>query len=260
MTTGETSDAVVSVEVDDRGVAVVEFGRGRSNYFDAVLIGKIADAYAELAADRARAIVLCSAGRHFCAGLDFGDARDVEATVAAIYRQGLRLFAAGPPVVAAVQGAAIGGGLGLAMSADFRVGAPDARLAANFARIGIHHGFGLSVTLARAVGRQRAAGLLLSGRTLDGREAGELGLFDRVSESADSLRAEAVAWAGEIARCAPLAVASIRRTLRGSDLAEQVDAALAHELAEQVALMRTDDFAEGVRAAQERREPEFHVR
>ncbi|MEV6654417.1 enoyl-CoA hydratase/isomerase family protein [Streptomyces sp. NPDC051219] len=253
-----TDDGSVSFTVDDNGVAMVEFHRGRANYFTAALIGKIADAYAEAAANPAsRVIVLCAAGRHFCAGLDFGTTGDIEPSVASIYGEGLRLFEPSLPVIAAVQGAAIGGGLGLAMSADFRIGAPDARVSANFARIGIHHGFGLSVTLPRAVGVQKASDLLLSARAIDGREAATLGVFDRVSASAASLRDEAIAWATEFARAAPLAVRSIRQTLRGPDLATRVRTALEHELAEQVALFGTGDFAEGVAAAAERRPAVF---
>ena len=116
-----------------------------------------------------RAIVLRSEGRHFCAGLDFAHNRDQD--IAALYRNALRLFAAPLPVVAAVQGSAIGGGLGLALSADFRFATPQSRFSANFSRLGFHHGFGLTVTLPRVVGEQRAADLLYSGRRVDGAEA-----------------------------------------------------------------------------------------
>src|SRR5262245_30352180 len=122
----------ITVDIDDRLVATVEFSRPPHNHFDAALISGLADAYEQLVDDdRCRAIVLCSAGRHFCAGADFGgggqlDGRD-------LYAAGLGLFAARTPVIAAVQGSAIGGGLGLALSADFRVATAGTRLAANFA-------------------------------------------------------------------------------------------------------------------------------
>ena len=96
--------------------------------------------------------MLCSAGRHFCAGANFADAGD--SGVPALYAHAVRLFSASTPVVAAVQGGAIGGGLGLALSADFRVASPSSRFAANFARLGIHHGFGITVTLPATVGMQ----------------------------------------------------------------------------------------------------------
>lgn len=250
----------VQVEVLPDGVAVVEFGRGRANYFDAEMIGGIADAMIELDANAdARAIVLCSRGEHFCAGMDFGGAKgeEIPAVVAEIYDHAARLFEGSLPVVAAVQGAAIGGGLGLAMAADFRIGAPSTRLSANFAALGIHHGFGLSETLPRAVGPQIAGDLLLSGRRLDGEAAVGLGVLDRISDSQEKLRIDAIAWARDFARCAPLAVTSIRATLRGPALAEAVRVATRRELEQQAPLFLTDDFTEGVAAASEKRVPQF---
>src|SRR5207253_6312277 len=133
----------------------------------------IADAYATLDADPAcRAVVLCSEGKHFCAGANFGAAAGNAAEEPrSLYEQALRLFRSQTPVVAAVQGAAVGGGLGLALSADFRVVASDTRLWANFAQLGFHHGFGLTITLPAVVGQQTALELLLTGRRVDGQEA-----------------------------------------------------------------------------------------
>ena len=240
----------VSISVREDHVAVVEFSRPPLNYFDAALIRQIADAYEQLEADPAcRAIVLCSAGRHFCAGADF--ANENPAATSELYEQAVRLFAAGPPVVAAVQGAAIGGGLGVALSADLRVATPESRFAANFARLGIHHGFGLTVTLPLAVGHQRAIELLYTGARIGGERAHAIGLCDRLVP-AEALRQEAIALAAEIAGSAPLALRSIRRTMRG-DLPERIRLATAHEAAEQAILFGTSDFAEGVAAAQERR-------
>lgn len=85
-----------------------------------------------------------------------------------MYERAVQLIAGHLPVVAAVQGAAIGGGLSLAMVGDFRVAAPASRFAADFARLGFHQGLGLSVTLPRAVGDQRALELLATGRRIDG--------------------------------------------------------------------------------------------
>ncbi|MFE5700747.1 enoyl-CoA hydratase/isomerase family protein [Rhodococcus koreensis] len=255
-----TADCV-RVEVDSDGIAVVEFERGKANYFDAAMIEGIADAYDSLGSDpRARVIVLCAAGRNFCAGMDFGSRSDIVPTVSEIYDNAVRLFESPLPVVAAVQGATVGGGLGLAMSADFRVGAPSAWVSANFAALGIHHGFGLTVTLPSAVGEQVAADLLLSGRRITADEAQHRGVFDRLSVTDDSLRAEAIAWAREFARCAPLAVRSIRKTLRGRALVDRVRSAVEHELAQQTPLFETTDFVEGIAAARERRAPQFSAR
>lgn len=240
--------------VGEDHVALVEFDRPPNNHFDVELIGALADAYERLDSDSAcRAIVLCSTGRHFCAGADFSGGG--EAGGEALYVQAVRMFAAATPVVAAVQGAAIGGGLGLALSADFRVASSSSRFAANFARLGIHHGFGLTVTLPAVVGAQAALELLYTGRRVRGEEAHALGLCDRLVAD-DELRAGAHALAAEIALSAPLAVRSIRQTMRG-DLADRVRAATQRERAAQAPLFATGDFQEGVRAMAERRSPRF---
>jgi enoyl-CoA hydratase/carnithine racemase len=249
------ADPVISVMVGDDHVATVEMCRPPNNFFSLELIGGIADAIEELDGDpRCRAVVLCAQGKHFCAGADFS-AGGRAYTAGDLYAAAVRIFRTATPVVAAVQGAAIGGGLGLALAADFRVAAPAARFSANFAQLGFHQGFGLSVTLPRVVGVQAAAELLYTGRRVKGDEAVEMGLADRYA-SQEGVREVAHALAREIAVSAPLAVHSIRATLRG-DLADRVEAATAHELAEQERLRITDDFAEGNRAMAERRPPVF---
>lgn len=247
--------ALVATVGDDH-VATIELTNPPNNFFSLDQIGGVADALAVLDADtRCRSVVLCAAGKHFCAGADFSGGGGREYTTEELYAAAARIVGNDKPVVAAIQGAAIGGGLGLALTADFRYAAPEARFSANFARLGFHHGFGLSATLPRLVGPQVAAELLYTGRRVKGDEAVVVGLADRLVDL-DDLRAEAHAFAREIAISAPLAVQSIRKTLRG-DLAEQVVAATAHEAAEQEWLRATADFAEGTRAMAERREPDF---
>jgi 2-(1,2-epoxy-1,2-dihydrophenyl)acetyl-CoA isomerase len=215
----------VSIRPASEHVALVEFRRPPHNYFDAALIEAIADAYEQL--DRSgtcRAIVLCSEGKNFCAGANFGGPNPAEGP---LYEHAVRLFAAGLPVVAAVQGAAVGGGLGVALSADFRVASPDSRFSANFARLGIHPGFGVTVTLPLVVGHQRALELLYTGVRLRGEDAHAIGLCDRLVSS-DRLREEAAALAEEIAISSPLAVRAIRQTMRG-DLTARIQAATGRE-------------------------------
>jgi enoyl-CoA hydratase/carnithine racemase len=248
-------EPAVGVTVGDDHVAVVELRRPPNNFFSMEVIGGIADALADLDHDqRCRAVVLRTQGKHFCAGADFSSGGR-SFTTDELYAAAVRIFRADTPIVAAVQGAAIGGGLGLALAADFRVAAPEARFSANFARLGFHQGFGLSVTLPRLVGHQAAADLLYTGRRVKGDEALRIGLADRLVPL-DELAPAAHALAAEIAGSAPLAIRSIRRTLRG-DLADQVEAATRHEAAEQERLRATADFAEGTRAMAERRAPRF---
>ena len=234
-------------------VATAQIHRPPHNFFDATLIESLADAYD--AADRAgaRAIVLCSEGKNFCAGADFSRRSEVSGGVGQLYEQAVRLFEAPLPVVAAVQGKAVGGGLGLACSADFRVAAPQAVFTANFSRLGLHHGFGLTVTLPAIAGRQRAWQMLYTGIGVTAADAAKYGLVDHV---ADEPREGAHRLAAQLAEAGPLAVRSIRMTMRG-DLAARVKQAMDHEQAEQQKLWPTADFAEGVRATAERRTPNF---
>lgn len=252
----------VSATLGDHGVALAEINRPPDNFFDADLIGSLADAYECAQREGALAIVLSSVGKNFCAGADFtgrsGQARLSGGGAGDLYEQAFRLFQAPVPVVAAVQGAAVGGGLGLACAADFRVASPQSRFSANFARIGLHQGFALTVMLPEIVGRQRATELLYTGRRIGGDEAARIGLTDRLVDPAD-LRAAAHDLAAEIASAAPLAVRAIRATMRAG-LADRARAAMLHELSEQRKLWPTADFAEGVRAAAERRPARFEGR
>jgi 2-(1,2-epoxy-1,2-dihydrophenyl)acetyl-CoA isomerase len=244
----------VSIEALDEHIAVVCLHRPPNNFFDTALLVALADAYEELAASQCRVVVLRSEGKHFCAGLDFVANREQD--IAELYRNALRLFAAPLPVVAAIRGAAIGGGLGLALSADFRIATPESRFSANFSRLGFHHGFGLTVTLPRIVGEQHAAELLYSGRRVPGVEARALGLCDALVEEERELFPAATAFAATIARAGPLAVRSIRATLRRG-MVDRLRLAMDHECEVQESLRHTSDFVEGIAAAAERREPRF---
>ena len=234
-------------------VAVVEMHRPPANFVDRELLAELAAAILDVDADQGvRCIVLCSEGKHFCAGVDL---RGIDANgIRAFYREALQLFTGRKPIVAAVQGAAVGGGLGLALAADFRVAAEDARFSANFARLGFHQGFGLSVTLPRAVGHQRALELLYTGRSTPGVAAHEIGLCDRVVPG--DPRAAAIALADEIADSAPLSLVAIRATMR-REVVAGVAAALDQEALAQAALLGTADFAEGLAATIGKRSPQF---
>ena len=256
------SDESPDVQISfDGPVATVEICRPPHNFFTIPLIQHLADAFEDLEADpRCHAIVLAAQGTAFCAGADFSN-RDATPphrsprAVNPIYGEAIRMFACRKPVVAAVQGPAIGGGLGLALVADFRVTCPEAKFSANFNRLGFHPGFGLSVTLPRLVGLQKAAMLFYTGRRIGGEEAHAMGLAD-ILVAQDQVRAEAAKLAREIAISAPLAVQATRDSLR-QGLVEQIRVAVARESTEQNAQFKTADFREGVAAMAARREPQF---
>jgi enoyl-CoA hydratase/carnithine racemase len=247
----------VSVTLEDH-VAWVEIHRPPHNFFDHQLVKDLADAFEALDQNPAcRALVLAAEGKSFCAGADFkrrataGSGEHARPAASLIYREAVRLFACEKPVVAAIQGTAVGGGLGLALVADFRVVSPEARFAANFVRLGIHPGFGLTYTLPRLIGIQKASLMFLTARRIHAEEALAWGLADALV-APERLRDTARKLAAEIAEGAPLAVRSTRMTLR-RDLAAAVKAQTDHEFAEQSWLMQTEDHREGVRAVEERR-------
>ena len=243
--------------------ALIEIRRPPNNFFDIALIQEIATALETLDQDAdCRAVVLAAQGKAFCAGANYGDGSTLdknglnrEKVVRHLYLEGNRLFRTKKPIIAAVHGAAVGGGLGLAMVADFRVAGPETRFCANFTRLGFHPGFGLTVTLPLVIGPTKAGMMFYTSRRVRGDEAYEMGLAD-VLVPQDKVREAALKLAAEIAENSPLGLISTRATMR-SELAERVLKATEHELKEQTWLRQTDDFKEGVKATAERRVPNF---
>jgi enoyl-CoA hydratase/carnithine racemase len=236
-------------------VAVVTVRNAPHNYVTPDLLGDLADALEHVDTDpRYRAAVLQTDGHSFSAGADLGQPEEALGNsigLNPLYIQAMRLFATRKPIVAAIQGAAIGAGLGLALVADFRIAAPEARFGATFVALGFHPGFALTLTLPRVVGQQAANLMFLTGRRIKSDEALRWGLVDQVVELND-LRRVALSLASEIALNAPLALAATRATLR-RDLAAAIHAQILIEDAEQKRLRSTEDFAEGIRAVSERR-------
>lgn len=227
------NDVDLSSEDD---VAIVRICRPPHNFFDADLVGAIAD-HLETVGATHKVVVLHSEGRNFCAGADLQAAATsaFSRSGAHLYDEALRLFRQPLPIVAAVQGKAVGGGVGLALAADLRVGTPETKFLVPFARIGTHQGFGLSVTLPDAVGLPAATDMLYTGRVVAGEEAMRLGLLQRLV-TAEQLLDEARAIARAIAEASPAAIGSIRATLRGARI-DDIVAAMAHERREQQRLM-----------------------
>jgi enoyl-CoA hydratase/carnithine racemase len=252
----------VAVDIHDH-VALLEIQRPPNNFFDVDLINALGDAFDAMDEDpQVRALVLAAQGKHFCAGANFANreqqnerAQRNETDGNPLYNAAVRLFAGKKPVIGAIQGAAVGGGFGLAVMPDFRVVCPEARFTANFVKLGFHPGFGLTHTLPLLIGQQKANLLFLTGRRIDGTTAYEWGLADILTDQ-DSLRDTAMSFAAEIAENAPLALLSVRATMR-QGLAEAVKKQTDIEFAEQFRLQKTADHKEGVRAVAERRVGNF---
>lgn len=247
-----TSSPEVEVVVLEPHVGLMEIRRPPNNYFDTDLIRQLVEGVAQLVEQDCRAVVLCSDGKHFCAGAQLGQRRPEERS---IYEVALELFAVEVPLIVAAQGASIGGGMGLALVGDFRVGVPTTSFRPNFARLGMNHGFGMTATLAAVVGENRAMQILERGANISAEEALSFGLLDEVVAD-EELRSAAAKIARELAANAPQAVRGIRKLMR-RDLLVRVREAVESEGAMQGVLMRTNDFREGVSAASERRPPEF---
>jgi enoyl-CoA hydratase/carnithine racemase len=245
-------------------VATIEIRRGPNNFIDTDMVGEIADALEVFDnTPEVRSIVLCAEGKHFCAGADFGSRGPDGVARGAkrgrhLYKEAQRLWRTGKPIVAAVHGAAVGAGVGMAVMADFRVTCPEARFSTNFTRMGYHPGFGLTATLPRLIGEQQAALLFYTGRRIGGEEALRIGLAD-CCVPMDQVRAKATELATEIGQSGPLAIVSTRETLRRG-LADAVARATEREFEEQDWLRHTADFKEGIKAMGERRLPNFQRR
>lgn len=257
----------IGIELKDM-VATIEIRRPPHNFFDIELIRQIADACEALDKNPAcRATVLAAQGTAFCAGAKLGDGNDIQDTLVKrsesgqaghLYIEAVRLYRTRKPMVGAIHGAAVGGGLGLAMVPDLRVTCAEARFCANFTRLGFHPGFGLTHTLPALVGPSRAAMMFYTSRRIPGDEAVAIGLANVLVPQAE-VRAAAQKLAGEIAENSPLGVLETRATMRAG-LADAVRKATDHELEVQTRLRKTADFKEGVDAVNQRRRPSFQGR
>ncbi|MFL6138562.1 MAG: enoyl-CoA hydratase/isomerase family protein [Frankiaceae bacterium] len=253
------------VERRDDGVVLVTLARPElRNAMTAELTAAWGDAMAALRRDRTlRCVVVTGDGPAFCAGGDLGwiagspDLRvdDLRARMLAFYRTWLSIRDLDVPTIAAVNGAAVGAGLCLALACDLRWAAAGARLSAPFASLGLHPGMAATWLLPEVVGVARARELLLTGRAVDAAEAAAIGLVNAVVP-ADALLDEALRVAATVAGQAPVAIRLTKEALRAGRPASYEDA-LAWEGLAQPVTMATDDLREGIAAARERRAPRF---
>lgn len=213
-----------------------------------------------------RVVILRGAGRAFCAGLDLKEANVVSAPTSVA--QGLReqrritelaikIHRAPQPFIAAVHGAAAGGGFGLALACDMRIAGESARMNAAFIRIGLTAcDVGVSYFLPRIIGSSLASELLLTGDFIDAQRALATGLVSRVVPDAQ-LDQAAEEMARKILRNSPLGVRLTKECLRYSVDAPALDAAIAMEDRNQILAIQTKDVQEGVAAFLEKRDPRY---
>jgi enoyl-CoA hydratase/carnithine racemase len=257
----------LAIEVLDRDIAVLRINRpDRMNSQTVTMFTEYGAAARALRDSGLRALILTGAGeRAFCAGFDLDE-------VDVIIRMGLREFikfqetATGGiqairhlpfPVIAAVHGAAAGGGLALALAADIRLVAPTAKFSAAFIKVGLSIGeLGTSYNLSRLVGPGRAAEIGYSGRIVGAEEAVRIGLANRMVP-AEQLLDDAVAMARLIAANSPGAVRMSKRAIQRNQEITSYAAALELENRGQALLTRTDDMVEALAAFKERRPPRF---
>ena len=247
-------------------VSLIEIRRPPNNFFDITMIREIAGALEALDQDAScRAVVLASQGKAFCAGANFGDGSALDRAgqrpgeqaqpVGHLYIEAVRLFRFGKPIIGAIHGAAVGGGLGLALVADFRVTCPEARFCANFTRLGFHPGFGLTTTLPEVIGKTNAALDVLYQPARHRRGGLSDGTGGRAGRAGSGARGSAEARRRD--RRERAAGGGRHPGDDRADLADRVRKATEHELEEQSRLRKTDDFKEGVKAMSERRVPSF---
>jgi len=227
------------------------------------LLDAFAAASAEARADtEARCVIVTGTGTSFSAGADFkatlqreGDLRAPNEKSYAMYEPFLSLLDLDVPVIAALNGHAVGGGFGLALVCDIRIGAVDAKYGANFVRLGLAPGMAISYLLPRLVGVARANELLFTGRLVEGREAEALGILNH-AVPADQVLPTARDIAATIARNAPLAVRATKRAIRRGLELHVRDAARAEAYA-QAESLATEDAREGISALLAKRDPAF---
>ena len=248
----------------DGGVLTITLNRPEVlNAFDAAMHRALQAAFKEARADDVRAVVVTGAGRGFCVGQDLTEFRESAGDIAHRLRGtyhptilGLRSLE--KPVVAAVNGAAAGAGLSLALACDLRLAADSATFVPAFINIGLVPDSGGSFFAARLLGYARALEWLASGRRLTAAEAHAWGLVSEVVE-ADALAERAAALAAELAALPTRGIALTKRLLDHAQTAT-LEEQLEREAQLQAAATRTDDFREGVAAFLEKRPPQFEGR
>ena len=269
------SPAVLYQAADDGGVATLTLNRpANRNSMTGELLDGFASAIAAAQQDALlRCLVITGTGSCFSAGADFksiiqrdshdeagggGPAATPSQRSYAMYEPFLSVLDLAVPVIAALNGHTVGGGFGLALVCDVRIGARDVKYGANFARLGLHPGMAITMLLPRLVGASRAAELLYAAELIDGATAERYGLLSRAVAAEEVLPA-AQTLARSIAANAPIAVRSIKRTLNRG-LADAAREAARNEAYAQAESLATQDASEGIAALLAKRPPIFRGR
>ena len=260
------SDAVL-VERDG-GIVTLTFNRPDvRNAMTTELTDAFTEAVASLRADPSvRVVVVTGAGKSFCAGGDLSwiqpgpgaDVPGLRAKMRAFYPRFLVIRSLDVPTIAAVNGAAIGAGLCVAMACDIRIAAEDAKLSTAFLRLGMHPGMAATYMLTRLVGTARSAELFFTAKTVGGREAERIGLVNRAVPGA-SLMEETRGLAQEIAANAPIPMGMTKRAIYLAERAD-LETMLEYEGLAQPITLATADLLEGLQAVKEKRPPNFEGR
>jgi len=209
-----------------------------------------------------RAIILSGAGRAFSAGGDLDmlekkrklSGEENRLRMLDFYHSFLGILSLKIPLIAAINGHAVGAGLCLASACDMRIASKKAKLGLTFTKLGLHPGMGASYFIPRIIGQSSAYELLLTGRVIEAEEALRLGLVNRVEEP-EKVEEAAVTLAEEVASSGPESVRQLLETLRGRQ--EDLERVLEREALCQAVNYASKEFAEGVKAAREKRQPQF---
>jgi 2-(1,2-epoxy-1,2-dihydrophenyl)acetyl-CoA isomerase len=256
----------VLLETRDHGIATLVMNRpDRLNALNNELASGLNEAFTRLAQDESiRAVVLTGAGRAFCAGGDLthirwgresGDLKQLEPLLRSGMQLVLKMRTMPQPVIAAVNGAAAGAGMNIALAADVRMAAEEATFGQNFAKVGLFPDYGGTYFLPQLAGPSKAAEMFYTGEMIDSQTALRLGLVSRVVPAAQ-LEAEVRTLARKIAQGPAIAISAVKKTLFGSDR-QALEDALEKEVQQQLKCFPSEDCAEGLRSFFERRPPKF---
>lgn len=239
----------VRTEITDRVAVLTVSNPERRNAMNLELSGKLVEALNRCAADDGvGAIVITGEEPAFCAGGDLGELAAADPEVLRRVYAGFLAVAEHPlPTVAAVNGAAVGAGLNLALACDVRLASPRAKFDTRFLPLGLHPGGGYTWMAQRALGYQRAAAMTLFGETVDAAEAARIGLVHRV---ADDVLAAAVEFAAKAAAQPRGLTVTTKATMRLTSAMAEQRPAVEVEVRAQAESVRSEEFQQRLAALQ----------